>query len=316
MKVLFIGANCDNSRDGVIVKGIYNLISYYKIEIQKTYHFLEDYELKNDFDIPENFYDALVICGTPWLWDQFHKSSKYHNLLKIIKSQSKAKVMFLGVGSCIGLQHINGNLCEDDEHQLGIRNLFEGHTVIARDSLFHKKLLKSKVVSHLLPCPSFFCYLDDENNIESANNILLWCDPTKCISSCDWQNEISIKNYIDIFQEFYKNYQPHVYCAERADINMALQAGLPEPQLLNSWTDTLQVMKKANYVLSGRIHCLVPAFVLNKPVSIVPLDSRHMVLSEYGCPLTYDTNLQFGNIAIKLEKYLQEYGEILLGFFK
>ena len=315
MNILFVGADYNNSRDGVIVKGIYNLINFFNIKIEKNYHVLEDDKIDNHSNITENIYDGIVICGTPWLWDQFQKSIKYKNLLDIISKQKKAKIMFLGVGACIGLQHIKGNLCEDAEHQQGIRELFGKGTVVSRDSLFDKKLKKSKVESHLLPCPSFFCYLDDNNCIHSTTNVLIWCDPSKSISKCDWQIKDEINEYNSIFKKYYELYNPKVYCAEEYDILKAKEAGLPEPIVLKNWSETLDVMKKANFVLSGRIHCAVPAFVLKKHVSIVPIDSRHLVLSDYGCPLSINNNLRFGQISLDINKVLDDYGKILIDFF-
>lgn len=317
MKVLFVGADYNNSRDGVIVNGIYSLIDFLDIKINSYYHILDDNNLESENIIEEKDYDCIVVCGTPWLWDQFYKSIKYKNMINIIKGQKNAKVMFFGVGSCIGLDHINSEICEDEEHQEGIRNLFGNTTVVARDNLFFNKLKKSGVESYLLPCPSYFCYLNEEFLIAKERNVLVWCDPKKSISSCDWQDEVKLQEYYDLFLNFYKQYAPLVCCAMEEEIQSAVEIGLPEPLVLNSWRETQDIMKRANYVLSARVHCAVPAFVLNKPTSIIALDSRSKVLSDYGCHV-HDKNNSFRVDlgSLNLGVYLDQYKSVLNNFFK
>lgn len=317
MKILFVGADYKNSRDGVIVAGIYNLIEYSGFQFDSYYHILDDDNIEPS-DVIENLdYEYVFVCGTPWLWDQFHKSVKYKNMINIINSQKNAKVVFFGVGSCIGMDHINSELCEDEEHQESIRKLFGNAIVVSRDDLFFEKLKKSGVDSYLMPCPSYFCYLKQDVRINKNENVLVWCDPKKSISSCDWQDEFKIKEYNDLFLDFYTQYKPLVCCAMENEIESAMNIGLPEPLVLGNWRETLSIMARANHVLSARVHCAVPAFVLNKPTMIVPLDSRHKVLSDYGCPVYNKTDgFKFNSQKINLSVYLNQYEGILRKIFK
>jgi hypothetical protein len=315
LKLLLIGADENNSRDGVIVEGTKRLISRIVQKYDCHYHLLNDHITENDDFFLKNQFTHIIICGTPWLWDQFHVSVKYKNLINILDNQISNKILFCGVGSCIGLQHIDSDLCEDDLHQEGIRNLFLRGTVICRDDLIHKKLEKAGVASNFLPCPSMFFYLNKEIHIKNNENILIWCDPEKLISNCDWNEEEKLNGFYNLCKKFIEMYDSKVYCAEEHDIQKACDIGLPKPILLKTWKETLHLMSYANYVLSGRVHCAVPAFVLGKPTSIIPFDSRHKVLSDFGCPVSVDeNNIIFSQTSIDTTNYLNDYDQILQKF--
>jgi hypothetical protein len=315
-KILLIGADQNNSRDGVIVQGIRSLLDLFVKEYHTHYHFLNDHADEADNAIKDTDYTHIIISGTPWLWDQFHHSVKYGNLLKILNSQLTAKVMFCGIGSCIGLEYLDSEICEDDSHLQGMQDLFSRGVVICRDDIIQKKLNKAGVFSAFLPCPSFFCFLNKKLNIEKNENVLIWSDPEKLISACDWQEQSKLQNIYELCKFYAKQFHAKVYCAEMNDFPKALEIGLPEPILLHDWRQTLATMEKANHVLSGRVHCAVPAFVLGKPTSIIPFDSRHKVLENFGCPSSSNIeNLTFSDKHFQPENYLVAYENLFKSFF-
>jgi hypothetical protein len=316
IKFLFVGADKNNSTDGVIVQGMYKIIKKLKLNETSFYYFLNDAELLTAGDFPTEHYDFIVICGTPWLWDQFHKSVKFSNLLKILQYHEHAKKFFMGIGSCIGLDHIDSNICETHEEQEGMQKLFGKACVIARDKLCQYKLGKAGIKSYFLPCPSYFCYgFDSYNFEENYQNTMVWCDPQKTISSVDWQIPQKLQRYYEIFLEFNKNYNPQIFCALENEKDTAKKIGLPEPKILKGWQETLSIMQKSNYVLSGRVHCAVPSFTSGKKTCIVPIDSRSNTLTDFGCRSASDVKyLKFTNQQLDLKFYFETYINIISAF--
>ena len=318
MKILFVGADKNNPTDGVIVKGIFNLLNLNKIKYSYDYYFLNDNEILKENSFPTRVYDYIIVCGTPWIWDQFHRSIKYSNLLQIIKYHKKSKIMFLGIGSCIGLDHLNSKICETNEEQKGMQVLFENACVITRDKLCHDKLQTAKIKSYFLPCPSYFCYeIENDYSAIKTENVMIWCDPQKTIAQVDWQKTEKLQEYYRIFTDFFAKFNPKVYCAFDNEKTSAIKIGLPEPIVLSGWQNTLDIMKTANHVLSGRIHCAVPAVTAGKKTCVVKIDSRYMTISDFnGYAISNIVDLNFVAKKIDLHFYSTCYKNIFDLFFQ
>jgi len=234
------------------------------------------------FDKLEN-YDKIVVCGTPWLWDQFQKSHKYLNLLSLFKRYENTPKIFMGAGSCITLDAINDStILKTDEEVKGIQALYQNTTVIVRDQAAYKLLRNANVESTLLPCPAYFCYYGEAPKTTKEKNVLVYVDPTKLISSIDWQSKEKLQNYNDQVLKFYNDYKPLVVIANDYDREACLKLGLPEPTLLKTSQDTKNLMRTADNVFSGRVHCAVPAKVAGANVTLFPFDSRYLVLNDFN----------------------------------
>lgn len=286
MKLLLVGPDQHNATDGCIVRGIMNLI-------HKTFegkeHLLTSIQyIRLENDIPQNikadlsYRDYIVVCGTPWLWDSFQNSVKYNNLLQLFNSTPQVRKIFMGAGTCVPLK-ASEEILNRPEERGGMYRLFSQATTIVRDSLAQETLKKAGVKSHLLPCPAFFCY-GDANISRTARyeDVLIWTDPTKTISASDWTDPERLREYYNVALNFYSRYGASVYCTDQRDIEKAISIGLPPPILLNSWRDTMGLMLKARRVLSGRVHCAIPAVASDtQEVDIMPIDSRHKAFTEF-----------------------------------
>jgi hypothetical protein len=278
--VLLIGADPTNATDGVIVQGILNLLSIKLGQYTYEYLFLDDHNPMSDEQLNKNVvYDRIFVCGTPWLWDNFQNSVKYRNLLRCFELHSCHKY-FMGIGTCLNNKDANSNILERPQEIEGIRKLYSGTTIYVRDEIAYQKLLKAGIPSKHLPCPSFFCYKDNEKTFEE--NVLIWCDPIHTISKSDWYNKDKLNKYYQLNLEFYKECNPVVYCKDEVEKANAIKIGLPEPIILQGYQHTLDVMQKAKYVLSGRVHCAVPAFVKGKGLGLLSIDTRSKTISDFG----------------------------------
>lgn len=315
MNILLIGPDPNNSTDGVIVKGMHNLFEHSFGSYTYKYVFINDhgYMIPDEFFYWEKF-DIVAVCGTPWLWDSFQNSPKYKNLEMCFSVHSESKKLFMGVGSCLSLDNIDSNILERPEEVQAFKNTYSNATVIVRDHLAFDKLTKIRIDSHHLPCPAYFCYgVEFKPNDIKKDNVLIFMDPAKSISSSVWQDSSKVLKYRNLIKAFYSKYNPVVYCAKLEDRKNCLEIGLPEPILLDHYSETMKIMETANIVLSTRVHCGVPAFVQNKSIGLVPLDTRSFVLSDFGCPII--TRVEDFSLLESKERnfssYLNTYNEIL-----
>ncbi len=293
MKILLVGANKNNSTDGVIVRGIYNLLDKAYGKYESDYVFLKDTTEMELIDL-EDSWDVVVVCGTPWLWDSFQNSVKYENLQRVFDAVPSAKRVFMGIGTCIHLDDIGSDILRRPEEIQGMKNLFSMSTVIVRDRLSKTLLENAGIESDLLPCPAYFCY-DEQNTPSKTSNVVIWCDPRQTISASGWQDDKKYQDYCKIFVDFYKKHQDNidVYCANSNELAPAIMADLPMPMVLEGYQHTMDIMRSAKNVLSGRVHCAVPAYSAGCNVNLVPIDTRALMFGLFEKPLDYK------------EKYLQ-----------
>lgn len=312
--------------DGIIAAGAHNLLS--EIFGKYEYNTINSQKLgKLDFNslpdacfYPNEKFDAIVVLGTPWLWDQFYLSSKYINLMRAFDIHKQVRRVFLGVGSCLRLDDSITLKREQEAEHLQLM-MGGGAINIVRDSLAKEALDNAGVESHLLHCPSYFCYgVTPTISIKSDTNILVWYNPLTGISNDYWQgNKENLDSYFDLIVSFYKAYNPQVYCAVNEgihyeeDIKLTKKLGLPPPIILQDWEHTKKIMGDGKIILSGRVHCGVPAYVQRKQIGILPIDSRAKTLTDFGCQAI--TNIsQFENInyePMNLAKTYEAYRKLL-----
>ena len=316
VKILLVGADRTNPTDGVIVKGILNLLTEAYKEFQYEYIFLDDHQPMDESTLyPNGQFDLIVICGTPWLWDSFCFTPKYNNLLKIFKLHKQSKRLFMGIGTCLNLNDIQSDILKRKHEIAGMKELFSGSSVIVREELAKERLLLADIESTYYPCPAYFAY-DDFVFSDMKNNIMIWCDPQRTISSGDWHDKKKLNRYYEIYQEFHNLFDPIVYCAFENEKQKAVEIGLPEPKVLSGYQDTLNIFKHGKYVLSGRVHCAVPAYSAGCLTMLTPLDSRARTF--IGSSVCNRNELLQGIRVcdnMGMENYKKLYGRFLSGLF-
>lgn len=280
MNILLIGANPNNSTDGVIVKGIQYLLKRNFPSCEIDYEIINDYK-RITLDYVREYYHLIVVCGTPWLWDSFQNSAKFHNLQVIFKKHPKAKKLFFGVGSCLYLKDVGTNLVKRPEEVKALRSIYCNATVIVRDTVAKDIMDHAKIESTLLPCPAYYCYGDEPKTTSKTKNVLIYQAPDISISRGEWQNPDKLKEYYNKMREFQQKHNAEVYCADPAEVSYAIKNGFPEPTVLKDVYDTLDLMRGADKVLSGRVHCSVPAIAQGADVELMALDTRSRVVYDY-----------------------------------
>lgn len=276
MKILGMGANPVNSRDGIIVEGCKSILNIAQFD---RYVLIRDHQHQStDEFYPNEKFDLIVYCGTPWLWDCMDYSMKYANTLSAIRQHPEAKVIWLGIGSSILMSDYSWVLQSARDQEM-LRQTFANQLVFIRDSLAHEILTKAGVEHHYLPCPSYFFNPFCQTSKEF--DVMFYHAPRTGISKGYWTDQ-RLEEYRDIFREFYKTlYQAKIAVCEEEEINIAWSLFGTRPILLKDPIDTFHMCKNANKVLSSRIHNAVPALVYGAEVGIVPVDSRAKVITDF-----------------------------------
>lgn len=332
MKYKFLTVfDTDSATDGVIFRGIENLfkIVFNNFEFKSVIR-TENLKVKEDFIriarfdefdekelganrfYPDEVFDAVVIPGTPWIWDQFHKSVKYKNLIKMLEIHSYAPVIFLGIGSCVSKG--NEESIMRDEEKKEINNLFSRGLVICRDSLAYLSLSNAKVEANFLPCPSYFAY--DEKDFENRRGIdelsFVYFDPYDSISSISWKDkEEDYKRFCEIVENIKNKENVKIYSAINCCDDKIISKYSKFILLRNS-LDTVNLIKKSKKLISVRVHCTAAAYANGIDSAVIPIDSRAKTLTDFGC---FEIN-NLDDLEYFLKEYRNKFDKNILSFYK
>ena len=312
-KVLLIGASEYNVVDGVIVRGIKNLLKDHEI----TYLKISDFDsMEKKHFLPDENFDLLVYAGTPFIWDQFQHSQKWKNTMKCKEIHKEAQMVYFGIGTCISLNSMGTDteIMRREEDIKFLKKTYENSTVIVRDSLAKDLLTNAGIESTLLPCPSFFCYEEDEEPAKKGKNVLIYYDPETGVSEIYWKlHPTELKDYYRMIKQYISEYKPDIYCVMEHELENAEKYGIKNVKVLDSVDENLELMKNSRTILSGRVHCSVPAFVANKAVGLIPMDSRHLTLKDFGGTMVNSPKDFYKMIPEKRDfsEYRKQYEEIL-----
>lgn len=279
-RFLLVGAEENKSTDGMINLGVHAIL--------KSKYGEYDYDyINNDLEVlptlfDEESYDLIVQCGGPWLWSHFWNTPKKKNFEAIMNAHCEAKVVFMGIGTCMDLDKIGTGFLMDPKTRKHIQSFFgQAHTIIVRESDAKEIFDNAGIDCVQLPCPAFYVEIPQENQNKDGP-AMIWYDPRKGVSRDYWlRNPKEFERYVSEFRDYNASRGPMVYCAHSDDIPGAIEVGLPRPQLLKTADDTVDMIRRATLVFSGRVHCAIPAEANDILTSLVAVDSRASALYDY-----------------------------------
>ncbi|MCX7647459.1 MAG: polysaccharide pyruvyl transferase family protein [Elusimicrobiales bacterium] len=332
MKYKFLTVfDTDSATDGVIFRGIENLfkIVFKEFEFKSVirtenlkirdefiriarFDEFDEKELVEDRFYPQEVFDAVVVPGTPWIWDQFHKSVKYKNLIKMIEMHRYAPVIFLGIGSCVSKGNEESIMREEEKKE--INYLFSKGTVVCRDSLAYSALSNADVEANFLPCPSYFAYDEEEfkNHFDRQDLSFVYFDPYDSISSISWKNkEEDYKRFCEIVENIKKKDNVKIYSAINSSDKKIVDKYSKFVLLKNS-SDTINLIKNSKKLISVRVHCTAAAYSNGVDSAVIPIDSRARTLTDFGC---FEIN-NLEDLEYFFREYRNKFDKNLLSFYK
>lgn len=284
-RILLAGADPNNSRDGMICEGVKRILLTKYQDATFDYVFINDQENMGHKDFfPAEEYDLAVYCGTPFISDHIYNSPKWKNVKQLREVHKTVPFIFMGIGTSMNLDKIGTGFLMDQRHRKKFQEFFgSAHAVIVREHLAKEILDNAGVECTQLPCPAY--YLNIAQNVNKEGPALVFYDPRIGISQDDWkgpQHEEKWIRYASEFRDFYNNTHADVYVASVEDIPGCKEIGLPEPKVLKTPQDTIEMIKRATWLMSGRVHNAVPAYVNDVNTILLAIDSRAYVFSDYG----------------------------------
>lgn len=147
--IVIIQPGWSNPGDGLVALGVRSVIE--SLGYKKIYEFsFEDYELWIPLFRPEEIH-AVVLAGTPWVWDQCHRSDKFRCLGEMRRLLPNARWVMAGGGASFLAEHLEQNF----QNAVADLSLFSSFTAcITRDFVAQGMFEKVNENTFLLPCPS------------------------------------------------------------------------------------------------------------------------------------------------------------------
>jgi hypothetical protein len=147
--IILINPGWSNPGDGLAALGVRSIVE--SLGFKEIYQYaIEDYALWLQLFRPEEIH-AVILAGTPWIWDQCHNSEKFRCLQEAHKLLYGAKWIMAGGGASFLAEHIQPDYTNAIT-DLSIFSKFQ--TCIARDFVARDMLLAVNKSTTLLPCPS------------------------------------------------------------------------------------------------------------------------------------------------------------------
>ncbi|HWK87591.1 MAG TPA: hypothetical protein VNQ34_08815 [Xanthobacteraceae bacterium] len=147
--IILINPGWSNPGDGLAALGVQS--SLHALGFKNLYQYsIEDHALWIQLFSPDEIH-AVVLAGTPWIWDRCHDSEKFRCLIEVRKRLHRAKWIMAGGGASFLAQHIQSNFT-DAAVDLSVFSDFQ--ICITRDFVARNMLQKVNKNCLLLPCPS------------------------------------------------------------------------------------------------------------------------------------------------------------------
>lgn len=293
---LLVGPKEHFPTDGVTIRGIKHLLGEAVGPYKSHYLYLDDHK---EMVLPEKKedYDALVVCGSPWIWHGFKRSWKWKNLKAIKNWYGAPKMLGMGLGSCFEVK--------EHEHKRLISNsdIKEWNSVFDGLNFLRDSVIGSLVDGKKAPCPSFYsCEFVDEPR--EYNTVFLYCPEIGVSAGTfdksklrQWYHDFNylVNNLVD------KSLPTFYYVVLQEEKERWQKMGFTQAiTVLHDENHTIDASKKASHVVSGRVHCAIPAAVQGAKVTLASVDTRFLTWAEWS------TN--------KIEAYKQKYVQFIQGY--
>lgn len=237
------------------------------------------FEPLDSMELPEH--NLLVLCGTPWIWDQCTKSAKYGDLVKVL-SLSDAPKIAAGIGTCFPLGFDCNTIEQAHTFMPGLENIFSAFSSITVRDKFAQKICELvKLRSNLLCCPAVFAneYLHPLTH-KPDKDILFFYAPQFGLSRSILSEDFT-RHYIDLQVDYATSNSAEVLCINPHEAQAVEKMGL-KPDLLTSPEQVGERLLAARTLLSGRVHGCMFTAGLDISAALLPVDTRYMTYRYCG----------------------------------
>lgn len=232
-------------------------------------------------DVPET--DILVVCGTPWVWDQCGPSEKYRALEKALCRASTACKIGLGLGSCYPLEMSVEDALGSAKALSGLWGQFSELEV--RDRFAYDVFTRCGLSVQLRPCPSWWACEDVKAN--PTRPLIIPVDPYHCVAtegltgpeltSLDhqWRNWFRLLPSAKVVTVGLRDQEYVSGLGRQAELIRQDDPFSSEEETVNR---LLSAIASASFLVTSRIHAAIPALSLGIPTTIIPLDTRALTV--------------------------------------
>lgn len=310
MRVLFVVPSPDaNPGDEVIFSGISRLIDESIVVASKGYFYLEAQTpdvIEGNRKLLLDDFDLLIVCGTPWLWDNCVPSRKYEELGRLLKRYAGSRKIALGIGACVPFHHGKDLVFADEHAATALRDIWQQFDLITtRDDIAADILTACGVPSHHEFCPSVlgfrFCQDRSRSRPKSRRGALIFYLP---------QFGISRESLPDDFIDDYVKMQLTIAAAKNLELACLLDSeaeylayrlkiALGSIPLLGNADAIYRFVADKPLVVTGRVHVAIPALMAGCRACLLPVDSRYRTAAELGVRILWRYRSHFPVMRIR-----------------
>lgn len=266
--IIILHPGWSNPGDGLVALGVRSVLE--ALGYKKIYEFSwDDYELWIPLFRPGEIH-AVVLAGTPWIWDQCHKSDKFRRLHEMRRLLPNARWIMAGGGASFLAEHVEQNF----QNAVADVSVFSDFTAcITRDFVAQGIVEKVNKNTFLLPCPSALLPIAIDARFLTMEKM------KKRLFRHDLRPEFMAPYLSEVFLAEYEK-----SCEER------IREGF-EPtrwgalQLAVERSEILLWLASTKTFYTSRVHAAICSFVLGAEGELYATDSRSFTAMHLGVPI-------------------------------
>jgi len=250
---------------------------HYIIQSRNYYH----------YDILRSDYSHIVVGGSPYIYAKFYETYKYgKEMRELLKVNKKAIKILCGAGSHFPEKYVAEDVIkEDSQFLLELANFYRNFDlIIVRDSLAKEIFDKADLKAHLLPCPSVFIFRKyPKVKTKARREVPVFIPKTASPSDMSPSILSPLKRAeIEVIQRAVLERFPSlrvgiVYYEDFRFVQRLMRkrrVSIRKVIKFNSLLDLFNLLSRAKFVISARVHSAIPASLLGIPSYLIPFDSR------------------------------------------
>jgi hypothetical protein len=257
-------------------------------------------------DLPPH--DLVVVCGTPWIWDQCTRSSKYRDL-EYLLNNSKAPKLALGLGACFPQSMMLTTPEQLETHLPGFRSVWKNAAFITvRDEYALNVFTLAGLQARLLCCPAVFASYYYSKKASELRDTVCFYSPQHGLSSGILSTEFC-EHFTELQIRYAREYNCRLVCITAKEHEFLVSRGV-HGELAQSPQELADILNSAKTLLSGRVHSCIYSVPLKIPAALLPVDSRYLTYTNCGgtvidatCERIAPKDLRPPSVWVSLQKY-------------
>lgn len=324
-KIAFITSASGNVGDLVHAKGLEYILHQVFPKDEYSYHRMIQWRNYYNYDFWRTDYDYILLGGSPCLSPRFYEYYKYGvEIRRFFKWNKQAIKVLCGGGSNFSEDYTIEDVYKDKEFASEVRKFYgDFDSLITRDHFAENVFKEAGLSAHCLPCPSMFIFKQYKNvKLKEKRELplIIFGNPNAINPglTTDKRKQEIIELQRNLAQRI-KGFRPMAISSRDVSVfseKTLTMAHVGKVKIIkNSVIDLFDMMMRAEYVISARVHSAIPASLLGLMTYLIPFDTRKYCAEFFNIKTIYKAEdvKSYPFKEVNIDEYERQYIKLLEG---